>query len=54
MFDSRPLLFHYSSSEMAEIHKLDRVQIANYTRITTQFMENLLDGVRNGLTGTAE
>jgi len=37
-------------SELPPIDKLDRTQIVNYTRITNQFMNNLLAGVAAGLT----
>lgn len=37
-------------SELPPIDKLDRTQIVNYTRITNQFMNNLLTGVAAGLT----
>lgn len=37
-------------SELPPLDKLDRAQIVNYTRITGQFMQNLLHGVQTGLT----
>lgn len=37
-------------SELPPLDKLDRAQIVNYTRITGQFMQNLLTGVQTGLT----
>jgi ariadne-1 len=42
-------------SEMSElpIEQQDKASITNYTRVTIQFMNNLLDGVANGLTSDA-
>lgn len=37
-------------SELPPLEKLDRAQIVNYTRITGQFLHNLVQGVQNGLT----
>lgn len=37
-------------SELPPIDEIDRPQIVNYTRITNQFMNNLLNGVAAGLT----
>jgi ariadne-1 len=41
-------------SELSEkpLEEIDRVQVVNYTRVTAQFMQNLLDGVTNGLTSS--
>ena len=37
-------------SELPPLEKVDRAQVVNFSRITTQFMHNLLQGVANGLT----
>ena len=37
-------------SELPPLEKIDRAQIVNYTRITKQFQDNLLNGVAAGLT----
>jgi ariadne-1 len=37
-------------SELPPLEKIDRAQVVNYTRITSQFMNNLLNGVASGLT----
>ena len=37
----------------APLEKMDRSQVVNFTRVTMQFLKNLLNGVEDGLTGTA-
>jgi len=39
-------------SELSEVpvEKLDQAEVTNYTLVTKQFLQNLLDGVANGLT----
>jgi len=39
-------------SELSEfpLDKMDRTEVVNYTRVTGQFLKNLLEGVANGLT----
>lgn len=41
---------HLSEMSEAPIEKIDRAEVVNYTRVTKQFMTNLLDGVANELT----
>jgi len=40
-------------SELSEgpLEKMNRTDVANYTGVTQKFLQNLLDGVANGLTG---
>jgi len=40
-------------SELSEgpLEKMNRTEVANYTGVTQKFLQNLLDGVSNGLTG---
>lgn len=42
---------HLSELSERQLDKLDRQQVVNYTRVTKKFLQNLLDGVANGLTG---
>merc|ERR1711871_1396157 len=39
-------------SELSEklLEEINRTDVVNYTRVTNTFMQNLLDGVANGLT----
>jgi len=43
---------HLSEMSEAPIEKLDKTEVANYTRITENFMKKLLEGVANGLTSS--
>jgi len=42
---------HLSELSEQPIEKLNRADVTNYTRVTARFMNNLLEGVEQGLTG---
>jgi len=42
---------HLSELSEGPLEKMNRTEVANYTGVTQKFLQNLLDGVTNGLTG---
>ncbi len=44
---------HLAELTEAPLDKMDRGEVVNFTRVTTQFLRNLLDGLEEGLTAAS-